>query len=444
MATVASGTLFAGDSLGGGSYAFTDRNVGNTNKTVTVSGVAVNDGNGGANYKVSYASNTSSTITVRPLSTWTAPGDGQWSTPGNWDALPDGSNVLAVSIPAGVAVAYDPGAGATSLQSVNSAGAFALTGGNLSIAGSLSTPQYTQSGGALSVANAINVNGSFNQSAGTIAAGGPVTIVQNSGNLIVGTLQAPAISLSALNGNIGQTAGLTSSGVLTTQSSGSTVLNDGGNRLSSFKAASTGAGNIELTNVGALDVQGISTVGGNIRLHNTGGISTSGLVQANGGAVSMTANSPLTIGAAGVVASGDILLTATNLTSAGNLTLNGDLTSTAGGITLDAANNFVQNSALTAALGIAVSAGGDLTLGPLASSVGHPVLYKLNGQTMFPPAGKYGETPAQVNAPVDFLVTFLDKFEQAITRQELVVEDPRRRSDKDRDAVVVEAQICTP
>ena len=63
---------------------------------------------------------------------------------------------------------------------------------------------------------------------------------------------------------------------------------------------------------------------------------------------------------------------------------------------------------------------------------------------MFPPAGKYGETPAQVNAPVDFLVTFLDKFEQAITRQELVVEDPRRRSDKDRDAVVVEAQICTP
>ncbi|MGU7784559.1 GLUG motif-containing protein [Burkholderia sp. PU8-34] len=60
-AIVTAGTLFGGDSLSGGSFAFTDKNAG-TNKTVTVNGVTVNDGNSGGNYQVSYANNTTSTI----------------------------------------------------------------------------------------------------------------------------------------------------------------------------------------------------------------------------------------------------------------------------------------------------------------------------------------------------------------------------------------------
>jgi len=59
---VASGTLFGSDSISGGSFAFTDANVG-TGLSVTASGVTVNDGNGGANYSVSYVNNTSSIIT---------------------------------------------------------------------------------------------------------------------------------------------------------------------------------------------------------------------------------------------------------------------------------------------------------------------------------------------------------------------------------------------
>lgn len=58
--------LFDTDSLSGGSFAFTDKNAG-TGKTVTVSGVTVNDGNGGNNYTVSYASNTGSTINKASL-----------------------------------------------------------------------------------------------------------------------------------------------------------------------------------------------------------------------------------------------------------------------------------------------------------------------------------------------------------------------------------------
>ena len=65
---VSAGTLFAGDTLSGGSFTFTDKNVGSANKTVVVSGVTVSDGVNNANYNVSYANNTTSTITAANLS----------------------------------------------------------------------------------------------------------------------------------------------------------------------------------------------------------------------------------------------------------------------------------------------------------------------------------------------------------------------------------------
>jgi hypothetical protein len=65
-AMVVGGTLFGSDSLGGGRFAFTSPNVG-TGKTVTVGGVTVNDGNGGGNYRVTYADNTNSTINAAVL-----------------------------------------------------------------------------------------------------------------------------------------------------------------------------------------------------------------------------------------------------------------------------------------------------------------------------------------------------------------------------------------
>ncbi|WP_262967385.1 beta strand repeat-containing protein, partial [Methylobacter psychrophilus] len=63
-----SGTqVFSGDSLSGGMFAFTDANAG-TNKTVTTSGVTVNDGNSGSNYNpVVYVDNTTSTINKAAL-----------------------------------------------------------------------------------------------------------------------------------------------------------------------------------------------------------------------------------------------------------------------------------------------------------------------------------------------------------------------------------------
>jgi len=65
-AVVTGGTLLGSDALTGGSFAFADKNVG-TGKTVNVSGVTVDDGNGGGNYNVTQVDNTNSTITQASL-----------------------------------------------------------------------------------------------------------------------------------------------------------------------------------------------------------------------------------------------------------------------------------------------------------------------------------------------------------------------------------------
>ena len=444
VATVVTGSanlagLMAGDLVTVGSVdsVFGDRNVGR-GKAVNLSNLTLS-GPDAANYTVPASlAPLSGNITVRPLSTWTAPASGQWSSAASWDALPDASNVLAVAIPAGVTVTYDAAVGATQLQSIS--GNFSLAGGSLSIAGGLSQSQYGQTGGALSLGAAFSVNGSFSQTAGTIAASGPVSISQSSGNLNVAAIQAPAINLAAASGSIGQSAALVTPGLLSTRSQGSTLLTDAGNHIGSFSASSSGVGDIALTSIGAIDVQGISAAAGNVTLFNTGGISTSGPVLANGGAVRMTANSPLTIGAGGISAMGNIDLLASNLTSAGNLTLNGDLVSSAGAITLTAANNFVQNGSVSAALGVTVSAGGSVTLGPLARTFGNPVNYGINSLPVGAPPGSGSTTGS---APADFVATFLTQFENAILVTFVFGLDPSSPLVSDRRGILVEGDVCS-
>ncbi|SHK67701.1 filamentous hemagglutinin family N-terminal domain-containing protein [Selenomonas ruminantium] len=61
------GTLYGTDSLSGGTYAYADKNAG-TGKTVSLTGVTVNDGNEGRNYDLTIVNSTNSTITAAPLS----------------------------------------------------------------------------------------------------------------------------------------------------------------------------------------------------------------------------------------------------------------------------------------------------------------------------------------------------------------------------------------
>ena len=91
---VTGGTLFGDKLAEDGVFAFTDRNVGTGNRTVTVSGVTVDDGNGGKNYRVSYAPNRSSTINPALLTVSTAnvakTYDGTVNAPGAAAAIVEG------------------------------------------------------------------------------------------------------------------------------------------------------------------------------------------------------------------------------------------------------------------------------------------------------------------------------------------------------------------
>ncbi len=57
----------SGDTISGITLAFSDKNVGTDNKTVSVSGATISDGNNGANHNITYANNTTSTITPKSL-----------------------------------------------------------------------------------------------------------------------------------------------------------------------------------------------------------------------------------------------------------------------------------------------------------------------------------------------------------------------------------------
>jgi hypothetical protein len=398
-AVAAAGTLFAGDTLSGGTFAFADRNKG-INIPINVSAVTLNDGNGGANYNVSYAPNLGGIISQRPLSTWNGlAGDGLWSSAGNWDALPDASNVQAVSIPVGASVAYDL-PGTTNLQTLTSSGDLTMANGNLSIGSALNALSFSQSAGNLNGAGSLNVGGSFSQTGGVINLGGSVAIAQTSGNLVVGTIIASGITLAANAGNIAQGGYLSSTGLVTAQSQSGIALTHAGNQFNSFAGNVTGTGHIDLTNTGALDLVQLTTADGGITVNNTGGVVTQGAVNATGGQVSITANSPLTVGAGGVSATGNINLAATNMTSTGNMVLNGSVNSSGGSVTMNAANDLTQNGAVAGATGISATAGNTISFGGSASSMGAPQSYMAGGSPVSAPGSPApAPTPPAPPAP---------------------------------------------
>jgi hypothetical protein len=421
--------------------SFSDKNVG-AGKTVVFSEFGLS-GTDGRNYKVGNSNSAKADITTRPLSSWIGSGSGLWSDPRNWDAIPDGNNVLAVNVPAGRgAVIVDASAGAINLQSLNSGSGFVITGGSLQVANNFTSNSYVQSGGSVSGAGAFNVNGSFNQTAGNLSFG-TVSVAQNSGDLNISNINAPTVLLTATSGAIRETGALVATGKVTAVASGGIFLNSPNNRLASFQASATGPGNIELTNVGVLDVAGIRTTAGSILVNNTGGISTSGPVVARGGRVVGVANSPLTIGPDGVSADGDIVLTATNLTSAGNITLNGPIESTSGGVALSAASNLTQNSSILAPLGVSASAGGTMTFGPLATSGYQPVSYAVNNQPVTPP-----RPPASNNVATDLVVSLMQTAPDLGADPVVNPIDSLLKQDKERDLskepIVSEGQICRP
>jgi hypothetical protein len=139
-----------------------------------------------------------------------------------------------------------------------------------------------------------------------------------------------------------------------------------------------------------------------------------------------------------VNAGGDIVLAALTPDGTSNITINGAMTSTSGGISVEAYNNFIQNSNLSAAFAINIAAGGTLTFGPGAFSVGNPVSYTVNGVTYAPP----WIASTLSGGPTSFVDNFLGQFETALNSQNFDVDDPLGLRERSKEGVVVEGDIC--
>lgn len=397
-ANVTGGALVGGDTLSGGTFAFLDPNVG-TGKTVTASGVTVNDGNGGLNYAVSFTNNTVSSITALAASTWSGlGGNNLWSNPANWDVLPVTGNVLAVTIPAGAGtVVFDASAGTTNLQSLSSQQPVSVTGGNLQLGTSLSAPNLSQSGGTVQVGTTLDA-ANLTQTGGNLLAGGNVTVGNFSQGTGAGFTSTGALTVSnnfsqsggsvqvgtaLTTGTLAQSAGTLQVGTTLTAGSlsqtGGSLVAGGNVTTSSFNQS----GAASLTGSGALSVGGsysqsggsvsmgsiaINQASGNLVAGNLVATSTMALT-ASAGAISQTAalraGSLVTTSASGTTLGNSAnrigALTATN-TGTGNIVLDNSIPLTLGAVTTTAGNIDVTSTGGIDSVGPVVANSGDVTL----------------------------------------------------------------------------------
>ncbi|MDN2695147.1 YDG domain-containing protein, partial [Janthinobacterium sp. SUN073] len=323
-------------SVVGGNGNFSDKNAG-AGKLVTASGFRLAGADAGNYTLETTGGTTQATIFQKQLSTWVGSGNGLWSDAANWDGgvVPEGANVLGVDFThsSGI-VTYSAAAGSTILKNLTSATGLLLTGGSLTLGesaldlsalsglagleinggslllnGSLSADRYAQGGGVLSGNGNLLVANSFSQAAGAIRLAGQLAITQAQGDLRFASLTANDVRLSALNGAIGQDGALLASS-LTAQAKNGIVLGNTGNQVGSFTASNSTGGGIALNNTsapGTLTLGTLVTGAGNIAIDNTGGVNA-GNINANGGNVSVTAHSPVTVN--GKIAGNDIALNA--------------------------------------------------------------------------------------------------------------------------------------
>ena len=415
----------------------------------TISGAAA------GNYALTQPSGLVANITQLGSVTFvgsTGTGGTNWSNPANWtnNVLPVAGNVGTVNVPSGATVTYDALAGATQLTAINNDGTVNVTGGLLSlfslqpITSTGNTGSVNVTGGGLSIANVMKaadfslsgnatvtgagtftVTNSFSQSAGSaINMGGAVSITQATGPLAVGNVSGSSVALQSGSGGVVQQAATGLTGFLTVKTMGGANLANVGNTLSGFAVADVStnvpsSGNIRLVNNGALDVQGISLANGS---------------------VSIETHSPITVSSP-ITASGNIVLAAPTASPSSNITINSTVTSTAGSISIAAYNNFIQNSNLSAALAIDVSAGGSLTFGPGAYSIGNPVMYSVNGAPYMPP----WIASTLSGGATDFVVAFLDQFQAVLDAQQMAsIDDPLGLKQRGQEGIVVEGEICKP
>ncbi|WP_430438386.1 YDG domain-containing protein [Neorhodopirellula lusitana] len=301
-----------GDSVASITLTYDDKNVG-TDKTLTASNIAINDGNGGGNYNITFADDTSSSITRLGTVTWIGGTTGDWNDPANWvgGAVPDLANVANVIIPQGVTPTFDNNVnGPVEIDSLLG-GNLQIDSGTLNVDGSLDVDTYTQNGGkvtagtftaddfaqndgSIEVDGTFTVNNSFTQSTtGTIEATGDVDITQTSGDLTVNNLSGGNVKLDSETGGV-NVNDLTATGSLDIDAAGDITQSSTGTITVGETTTLNAGGNIDLAGINNDFVGPIHATGNDINLVDGHGGLTLGNIDASRGFTATSTDGDLT------------------------------------------------------------------------------------------------------------------------------------------------------
>ncbi|MFO0453811.1 MAG: choice-of-anchor D domain-containing protein, partial [Pseudomonadota bacterium] len=298
---------------------------------------------------------------------WSAAGSGAWELAANWSAgIPGASDDATISIGGVNTITYGGAAGTRTVGSLTLTGsnAFAVNGGDLTVAGAYGSAASTGISGGILRLNGTSALSSLDISGGTLAGTGTVT-VSGSTTWTTGTMSGAGTS--NLNGGVtlsgngvkdlqfGRTLNLASG--QTTTWSGNT-FNGGGTirtgSASTINNAGTftdtqvfdarvgndfGGAQSTLNNTGVYNKNGAGTTEIGIVFNNTSSGAGTGVVNLNGGTLRLsgggTANAGSSFtGTGSLDFGGNYGLAATSSISAGNVTFSGGTITVAGAYTV--------------------------------------------------------------------------------------------------------------
>ena len=161
-----SAALVQGDTVTGASFSYADKNAGNGNKAVNFGAATPSDGNGGANYSVTLAGNSNSSITPRVLNASATGVDRVYDTSANAGVtLQDdriAGDVLTLSNTS--ASFADKNAGSNKVVTVNGITAGGADAGNYALAATTATTKASIAQASLQVTGVSAQNRSYDTS----------------------------------------------------------------------------------------------------------------------------------------------------------------------------------------------------------------------------------------------------------------------------------------
>ncbi len=412
-----------GDTVDAITLTYENKNVG-TGKTLTPSSIAINDGNGGLNYNITLANDTTGVITRLGSVTWIGGTTGDWNDAANWSggAIPDLANVANVIIPFGVTPTFGTNVAGPVQLDTFTGGNFKQDGGTLNVAGpfvagtltqnggtlgarTVTVENFAQNGGGLNVNNDFHVNNTFNQStSGTVQVGGTADITHRAGPLAIQNLSGGSIKLDSTLGGV----------QLGTVQSGSTLrVAANGNVTQSGSGTLTVSGPTTITSTGGIDLGGpnndfvgpVNASGSDITISDASGGLTLGSVSTPGtlsvttisGGVSQTKNSQVNVGGSTtLVADGDVNLRggSNGFTGPLNITAdNAEITQTIGNLVLGTLNIADRFWTRVIAGGLNQSPGGAIAVGGTSKLTSQAPIKLTNTSNQF-------QDSVTVNAPL--------------------------------------------